>query len=83
VEALVRWNDPDGAMIYPDGFIPMFEKNGFVTKLDMYMLEKACQCIVFWKTEGITPVPISVNFSKLHLKNQGFVEEIASIVKKH
>lgn len=82
-EALVRWQSPGAEMIYPDHFIPQFEKNGFVTKLDMYMLEKACLCIRFWIESGITPVPISVNFSKVHLKNQYFVEEIYEIVKKH
>lgn len=83
VEALVRWKKEDFPIIYPDKFIPVFEKDGFITKLDMYMLEKSCQTIRGWIDEGIEPIPVSINFSRLHLKNSNFVEEIFRVVEQY
>lgn len=82
-EALVRWNTSDSLILYPDQFIPVFEKNGFVTKLDMYMLEKSCIFIRKWLDAGVIPIPISINFSRLHLLNKNFVDDIAAIVDKY
>lgn len=82
-EALVRWNDGDSGVIYPDAFIPVFEKNGFITRLDMYMLRKTCQALRGWIDDNITPVPVSINFSRLHLNNKNFVDDIALIVEEY
>lgn len=82
-EALVRWDGNSRTLAYPSDFIPIFEKNGFVTKLDMYMLEKACQTIRGWLDSNVVPIPISINFSRLHLKNPRFVDDIADIVDKY
>lgn len=82
-EALVRWDRGNSFTLYPDQFIPVFEKNGFIVKLDFYMLEKSCAFIKEWIDNGITPVPISINFSRLHLKNNNFVNDIARIVNKY
>ena len=64
-EALVRWQNPDGSYRYPNEFIPLFEENGFCLKLDLYVVERACEQIKAWKDAGLTPVPISVNQSKM------------------
>lgn len=82
-EALVRWDRGNSFTLYPDQFIPVFEKNGFIVKLDFYMLEKSCAFIKEWIDSGITPVPISINFSRLHLKSINFVDDIARIVEKY
>lgn len=82
-EALVRWVMQDGKMIYPDEFIPLFEQNGFITRLDLYMFDKACAVLRKWTDSGITPIPISVNFSRLHLRNENFVEELCVIADRH
>ncbi|MEG1971614.1 MAG: EAL domain-containing protein [Oscillospiraceae bacterium] len=82
-EALARWENRDLSLVYPGVFIPIFEKNGFITRLDMYMLKKTCQIIKNWLDAGITPVPISINFSRVHLKNPQFVDDIANIVKEY
>lgn len=82
-EALVRWKTDDGKMIFPDSFIPLFEQNGFVLKLDMYMLRKSCQKLREWIDKGITPVPISVNFSRNHFKDELFVKNVLTIVKEY
>ena len=81
-EALVRWKTKDGNYIYPNDFIPILEKNGFITQLDMYMLEGACRIISRWICNGIAPVRISVNFSRQHLKNRKFVADVLEIVER-
>ena len=81
-EALVRWSSPDG-MIYPDDFVPLFEKNGFIVQLDMYMLEKVCKHIKGRLDAGLTPVTISINFSREHLENPNFVDDISALVDRY
>ncbi len=82
-EALVRWVEADGNFIYPNQFIPVFEKNGFITKMDYYMFDKICSSINKWLTSGIEPVTISVNFSRLHLQNKSFAKMLEKIAQKY
>ncbi len=74
-EALVRWYH-DGEIISPGKFIPVFEKNGFVTKLDFYMFKEVCKLQKAWKNKGFTPKVISVNMSRLHFTNPDFVDTL-------
>lgn len=60
-EALVRWMSPEDGMIAPNDFIPLFEQNGFVNKVDFYMLERICAMIKKRSEWGRYTVPISVN----------------------
>lgn len=62
-EALVRWQHPTRGMISPADFIPLFEENGFITKLDRYVWDHVCQIIKKLREEGKTDVSISVNIS--------------------
>ncbi len=82
-EALVRWKEKDGNMIYPNSFIPLFEKNGFIVELDKYVLDNVCSTISKWIKSGIKPVPISVNCSRLNLNDPNFVKNITKIVGAH
>ncbi|WP_227835670.1 MULTISPECIES: EAL domain-containing protein [unclassified Clostridioides] len=82
-EALVRWQDPDRGLIPPNDFIPFFEKNGFIIKLDHYVFEKSCAMIRKWIDNGETPIPISVNFSRAHLNNKDFLEKYKTIRDKY
>ncbi len=83
-EALVRWTSEDGeSIVYPSSFIPLFERNGFITKLDMYMLERTCEYIKSWMDEGKTPVTVSINFSRLHLLNPTFTQDICVMTDKY
>lgn len=65
-EALVRWEHPKRGVISPGQFIPIFEKNGFITKLDEYMWEHTCMLISKWKCAGVKVLPISVNISRVN-----------------
>lgn len=82
-EALVRWIKPDGTMIYPDEFIPIFEKNGFIEKLDFYMLEMVCQGVHQMMEEGRTIYPISINQSRLLLHSPDYVTNVEKIIRTY
>lgn len=82
-EALVRWQKPDGSCLYPDEFIPLFEANGFCIKLDLYMVERACEQLRAWMDAGIKPVPISVNQSKLLFSDRNYPDHLEKIVKQY
>lgn len=82
-EALVRWITNDGQELYPDQFIPIFEKSGFCIELDMYMFEEACKQIKEWIDEGIEPIGISVNQSKLLFYEADYVERLEKIINKY
>lgn len=82
-EALVRWESSLNSLVYPSAFIPIFEKNGFITKLDMYMLEQTCIQIKTWLEKGIKPPVVSVNFSRIHLRNERFVDELCEICDRY
>lgn len=82
-EALARWMHPYKGLIPPDRFIPIFEKNGFILKLDQLMWEKACKKIRLWIDEGVTPVPISVNISREYLNTFDVVGKFNELVDKY
>ena len=82
-EALARWNHTKKGMISPADFIPVFEKNGFILKLDRLMWEKACMQIRDWLDRGIEAVPISVNISREYVKSFDVVSFMLELVKKY
>lgn len=82
-EALVRWIKPDGTIIYPNDFIPIFEKNGFVEKLDFYMLESICKYVRRLLDEGKEVFPVSINQSRYLLHNKAYVRMVQDILMKY
>lgn len=82
-EVLVRWIHPKKGMIPPSLFIPLFEKNGFVVKLDAYVWEEACKMLKGWLDQGKKPNPISVNVSRVNIYNPHFVENIIKLVDRY
>ncbi len=82
-EALVRWIDPERGVVPPMDFIPLFEENGFVVRIDRYIWEEACKTIRGWIDNGITPVPISVNASRRHFRDGKFVQYLNQLVEKY
>lgn len=82
-EALVRWEHPEKGMISPAEFVPVFERNGFIEKLDYYMWEHTCKLLRRWMDEGKTPEPISVNVSRVNLYNPMLVENICELADKY
>jgi len=82
-EALVRWIHPVDGFIPPNRFIPIFEQNGFILKLDDYMLEEVARIQAQWMSEGRRIVPISVNVSRAHFTREDLAEHICKIVDKY
>ncbi|MGN0505312.1 MAG: EAL domain-containing protein [Lachnospiraceae bacterium] len=82
-EALVRWIRRDGTMIRPDQFVPIFEKNGFITKVDFEILRQALQLQQTMRQEGKKVVPVSVNFSRKHQDNPDDIRMIDELLKEY
>lgn len=82
-EALVRWCSSTEGMIYPDEFIPLFEKNGFVVTLDLWVFEEVCRTLCSWIERGVQPVKISVNCSRVHFKNEKFLQAYLTVADQY
>lgn len=82
-EALVRWIRPDGTMIFPDRFIPVFERNGFCAKLDLHMVELVCRAQRRWLDMGLEIFPVSVNQSKLLFYQEDYIERLCEITDRY
>lgn len=82
-EALVRWQHPDKGMVSPGKFIPVFESNGFIGRLDFYMWEHTCKLLRRWIEEGLDPAPVSVNVSRANMYNPNLVEILKNLIQKN
>ncbi len=81
-EALVRW-EHDGNIVSPAEFIPVLENEGLICDLDFYVLERVCENIRDWIDSDIIPAKVSVNFSKLHLRNENLVDDIIQVITRY
>lgn len=82
-EALVRWRHPEKGLIPPGEFIPLFEHNGFILRLDEYVWEETCRLLRRWIDEGRRPVPVSVNVSRVHLHDTRFCDKLLELIRKY
>lgn len=82
-EALIRWMHPEKGLIPPDEFIPLFEHNGFIMKLDLYVFEEVCKMLREWLDKGLNPVPVSINLSRMHLYRPTFLNAYAKIQENY
>lgn len=82
-EALARWLHPQKGMISPADFIPVFEANGFILKLDRFIWECACRRLRAWLDRGIDNVPISVNISREYVLTFDVTKEITGLVREY
>ena len=82
-EALCRWLKPDGSIVSPGIFIPVFEKSGFIKELDKYVWECAFKLVQDWEKAGGPQVPISVNISRISLETDDIVDVIRSLSGKY
>ena len=79
-EALVRWNHPELGMISPGVFIPLFEENGLIGKLDDYIWRDVARQIRLWKDKFGFTIPVSVNVSRIDLLSHRFEDRMTDIV---
>lgn len=82
-EALVRWIRPDETLVYPNEFIPAFEKNGFCARLDLYMVDRTCRQLREWMDAGYEPICISVNQSRLLFYQSDYVERLCAVMDRY
>ena len=82
-EALVRWTHPTMGFLSPGEFIPLFEKNGFITQLDRYVWEQTCRLLHEWKARGLETVPVSVNVSRADIYQADLIETFTALTEKY
>ena len=82
-EALVRWFHPESGMISPGYFIPVFERNGFIVKLDRFVWETVCKFLRSRLDAGKKIVPVSVNVSRLNFYSYDLLIFLLSLLKKY
>jgi len=82
-EVLVRWNHPKEGFLLPQNFVPVFEKNGMIYKVDMFMWESACKLLRRWSDAGNDKLYLSVNISPKDFYFVDVYEEITSLVKRY
>ncbi len=79
-EALIRWDSKDLGFVSPGKFIPIFEKNGFITEIDHYMIKHVAEDQRAWLDKGFDCVPVSVNVSRAHFIENDLAEQICNMV---
>lgn len=82
-EALVRWISPTDGLIPPDRFISIFEENGFITKLDDYMILEVAKLQSEWKIQGRRQIPVSVNISRVNFVKEDLAEHICHLADSY
>ena len=82
-EALVRWIKPDGTMVYPDKFIPLFESNGLIVEVDYFVYRKVFEHIKNRLDKNLPTVPISMNVSRVHLSSDSIIYYIKSLFEQY
>lgn len=79
-EALVRWRSRDGELLAPARFIPLMEQTGDVLRVDWHMLRQACGFLKRCRDAGARVVPVSINFSRLHIREVDFIRRLTRCV---
>ncbi|MEG0382519.1 MAG: EAL domain-containing protein [Christensenella sp.] len=82
-EALIRWRSPEKGFMSPAAFIPVFERNGFITKIDMYVLDKVCATLRNRINKGESVMPISINLSRLNMYSDDFVSQLSHVQNRY
>lgn len=82
-EALVRWHRPGHGVVSPGVFVPLFEENGFISKMDHNIWEQVCQILASRRDRGLPEIPISVNLSRRSIFNASLFDEIVALVEKY
>lgn len=82
-EALIRWNYKNKEFLPPYRFIPFFEKDGSIAKIDDIVLKKVCEAMNRWKKEGKPLYPISVNLSRSRMYDENLIDKLVSIVDSY
>lgn len=80
VEALIRWQDPDGGLVLPMRFIPVLEETGLIGAVGRWALTNALQDRASWTSAGAEPIRVAVNVSPLQLNQANFAAQVAELL---
>jgi EAL domain-containing protein (putative c-di-GMP-specific phosphodiesterase class I) len=79
-EALIRWQQPGGGIVFPDKFIPVAEQCGYIVPIGRWVLREACRQAKTWFDSDLAPMPIAINVSAVELRSTGFVQGVSAIL---
>ncbi|HUP65937.1 MAG TPA: EAL domain-containing protein, partial [Thermoanaerobaculia bacterium] len=82
VEALVRWNHPDGVQVPPAAFIPIAEQTGLILPIGERVLRQACEDLRRWQAAGHVDFQVGVNVSARQFHQKNFVGMVGSLVRE-
>lgn len=82
-EALIRWQKPDGTMLYPDSFVPIFERTGTIVELDFYVYDSVCRYLRYRLDNNLPVVPISMNVSRVHMMQDKIIEYVKDLMEQY
>ena len=82
-ELLARWEHPGHGILLPGLFLPMLEAAGCALELDLIIVEQACRMISGWLRQGLVPVTLSVNISRLNLHRADFPDRLMGIIRQY
>lgn len=80
MEALVRWNSPDGKLMYPSSFISLCEDTGLIVPLGEWVLRTACEQNRKWQESGHPPITIAVNLSARQFQQRDLMDMISRVL---
>jgi diguanylate cyclase (GGDEF)-like protein/PAS domain S-box-containing protein len=81
-EALIRWRQPSGGIVFPDKFIPVAEQCGYIVPIGRWVLQEACRQAKSWLDADLAPMPIAINVSAVELRSAGFVQGVRAILQE-
>ncbi|MCQ2981368.1 MAG: EAL domain-containing protein [Treponemataceae bacterium] len=82
-EALVRWIEPDGTINTPDTFVPLLERNGLISRVDLYVWNLAAQQLSSWAFMGREDLTISINISVKDFYYLDLYKELTELVEEY
>ncbi|MBS0211875.1 MAG: EAL domain-containing response regulator [Proteobacteria bacterium] len=82
VEALARWIQPGGQILYPTNFMPLIEANGLIDALTTRMLIDSCAWRKRWFEQGLH-IKVAVNVSAHNLTGPQVADHYEQVVRSH
>ncbi len=83
MEAFIRWQHPLKGLIPPLEFIPLAEQTGLIIPIGEWVIDKVCQQINYWHTQGLPFIKIAVNVTSHQLRRSNFAQRVAFILQKN
>jgi EAL domain-containing protein (putative c-di-GMP-specific phosphodiesterase class I)/GGDEF domain-containing protein len=82
-EALVRWNHPSRGVVYPDGFISLAEKKGFIKEIGKYVTNESVRQLREWHDKGYGYFTMAINISPLEIHQTDLASEFSKVLQKY